>query len=217
MIAHLQRNIGIVGGGDSPDFFHLFPAGFAGSIIGGMQSLKGQLLVATPALKDPNFFRTVLMMVQHDENGALGLVLNRPLEMTLKAAWEEVSETPCFIDDPLHQGGPCEGPLMVLHTDGDSQMQVADGLHFTTDRDAIEQLVSAGDGRMKFFVGYAGWTPGQLEREIEEGAWVIRPGDAAEVFSEDQEQWATLFKARSRPGGFLQIDPRIIPEDPSLN
>jgi len=52
MIAHLQRNIGIVGGGDSPDFFHLFPAGFAGSIIGGMQSLKGQLLVATPALKE---------------------------------------------------------------------------------------------------------------------------------------------------------------------
>ena len=82
-----------------------------------MKSLQGQLLIASPKLFDPNFFRSVILLVQHGENGALGLVLNRPLEMTIANAWEQVSEMPCEATGFLHQGGPCDGPLMVLHTD----------------------------------------------------------------------------------------------------
>src|SRR5687768_5273835 len=82
-----------------------------------MKSLQGQLLIASPKLFDPNFFRSVVLLVQHTDAGALGLVLNRPLEMTINDAWGQVSETPCDATGFLHQGGPCEGPLMVLHTD----------------------------------------------------------------------------------------------------
>src|ERR1700720_344277 len=81
-----------------------------------IRSFQGQLLLASSRLADPNFARAVVLMVSHGEEGSLGLVLNRPLEMTVKEACEQVLETTCEIDDALHQGGPCEGPLMVLHT-----------------------------------------------------------------------------------------------------
>src|SRR5205814_2997514 len=86
-----------------------------------MKSLQGQLLIASPKLFDPNFFRSVVLLVQHTENGALGLILNHPLEMTIANAWEQVSEMPCEATGVLHQGGPCDGPLMVLHTEASNQ------------------------------------------------------------------------------------------------
>ena len=74
-----------------------------------MKSLQGHLLVASPKLVDPNFFHTVVLLVQHNQEGALGLVLNRPLQTTVQEMWQEVGESQCEVDQPLHQGGPCEG------------------------------------------------------------------------------------------------------------
>src|SRR3982751_5237695 len=103
-----------------------------------MKSLKGHLLISSPRLMDPNFVRTVVLMVQHGEEGALGLILNRPLQATVRDVCEKVLETPCEIEAPLHQGGPCEGPLMVLHTDADGgiggEVEVMPGVHFTAER-----------------------------------------------------------------------------------
>ncbi len=189
-----------------------------------MKSLQGQLLIASPKLFDPNFFRSVVLLVQHTDNGALGLVLNRPLEMTINDAWGQVSETPCEVSGFLHQGGPCEGPLMVLHTDSGiadvPELPVIPEVFFTTDRDAIQQLVTQNPAenhsKMKFFVGYAGWSPGQLESELEDGGWLMTPAANKHIFSGDDELWPTLMKEISE-AIFSTLNPKVIPEDPSTN
>ena len=123
--------------------------------MGLMKSLQGQLLVASTTLVDPNFFHTVVLIVQHNEEGALGLVLNRPLRTTIKEMWEQVAEEDADVDGVLHQGGPCEGPLMVIHGDDvQGEIEVTKDLYFCTSRDRVEQLMSEGGTRMKFFVGH---------------------------------------------------------------
>lgn len=183
-----------------------------------MKSLQGQLLVATPQLLDPNFFRTVVLIVQHDQGSALGLVLNRALDTSVRDAWQEVSAEACEVDGPLHQGGPCDGPLMVVHTDpACSAMEVAEGIHFTADREDVEQLAARNDSPMKFFVGYAGWGPGQLEAEIEEGSWVVIPATPEQVFSEEEDLWARAYAQVVPSVAFPWLDPDRIPDDPSVN
>jgi putative transcriptional regulator len=183
-----------------------------------MDSLQGQLLIASPNLRDPNFFRAVVLLVQHSDQGALGVVLNHPLEMTIQEAWPQVSEQPCNAEGPLHQGGPCPGPLMVLHTDpAVSQMQICDGIHFNTDKESIEQLVTQCAGPLKFFVNYAGWGPGQLEGEIEAGGWVTTTAATDEVFRDDDELWSVALRLADRRSRLSGIDPKLIPDDPSVN
>ncbi|HEX8522808.1 MAG TPA: YqgE/AlgH family protein [Tepidisphaeraceae bacterium] len=180
-----------------------------------MQSLQGKLLIASSVLMDPNFVQTIILMVQHDENGALGLVLNRPLNTTVKEACEEALETPCAITSHLFQGGPCEGPLMVLHgEDLSGQMEVISGVHFTTQRDEIEGLLDRPNVQAKFFVGYSGWSAGQLEGEMETGSWLTVPATTDLIFSDDEGRWKQLIKEIVL-GQY--IDPKRIPDDPSVN
>src|SRR5258706_8102025 len=105
-----------------------------------MKSLQGQILVASPKLVDPNFFHTVVLMVQHNDEGALGLVLNRPLQTTVAEMWQQVDEgTHCGVAGALHQGGPCEGALMVVHAaENCAESEVAKGIYFCMRRDVIE-------------------------------------------------------------------------------
>lgn len=183
-----------------------------------MESLQGHLLIASPKLLDPNFFRSVVLMVQHDEQGAMGIVLNRPLEMSIQRAWKQVSETPCGVEGFIHQGGPVDGPLIVLHTDeAFSEVEIAEGVHFCTDRESVEKLVWQAEGPMKFFVGYAGWGPGQLEGEMEEGSWVAVLAHSGHIFDAGEEQWLDLMKAVATGGLPPGINPKCIPEDPSMN
>jgi putative transcriptional regulator len=183
-----------------------------------MASLQGHLLIAAPNLRDPNFFRSVVLLVQHNDQGALGVVLNRPLETSIQEAWPQVSEEPCNAEGLLHQGGPCPGPLMVLHTDPtNSQIEVCDGIHFSTDKDTIEQLVTQTAGPLKFFVNYAGWGPGQLEGEIEAGGWLTTPAADEQVFTDDKELWTLALRLADRRTRLAGVDPKLIPDDPSLN
>src|SRR6516225_8331032 len=96
-----------------------------------MESLEGQLLLASPQLMDPNFVRTVLLLVEHNDNGALGLVLNRPTGKTVEELWKQVGEAQCDRKDPIHLGGPVSGPLMAIHTAGGlAEMEIVDGVFF---------------------------------------------------------------------------------------
>src|SRR3954468_9427734 len=105
--------------------------------------LKGKVLVASPQLVDPNFARTLVLIVQHNEDGAMGLVLNRPLETTVGEAWTQVSSVPYPNEDPLFQGGPVEGPLMVVHQDAKrAQMEIGEGAYLSSDADVVRELVS---------------------------------------------------------------------------
>ena|SRR5688572_11999831 len=184
-----------------------------------MESLKGKLLIAATQLGDPNFAHTVTLIVQHDENGALGLTLNRPTETTVKEACSEALELPCVVEGVLYHGGPCKGgPLMVLHdrAAGDDQIEVIAGVHFTTERADIESLFLDADARLKCFVGYSGWGPGQLEMEYEAGSWHTFPADSDQIFNslEGEEHYEKLIK-KLTIGQW--IDPEKIPEDPNVN
>jgi len=180
-----------------------------------MAKFQGQLLLASARLMDPNFVRTVVLMVQHDAKGSLGLVVNRPLEITIQQACEQALDTQCSVEGMLHQGGPCEGPLMVLHEYEDkADLTVTPGVYFTTEKDKIEWLLQNNDRSIKFFVGYAGWGPGQLEAEMETGSWVTAAASDHRVFDEDERQWMRLMTEVTLG---QSIDPRMIPDDPSLN
>jgi putative transcriptional regulator len=189
-----------------------------------MKSLQGHLLVASPKLVDPNFFNTVVLLVQHGSDGALGLVLNRPLQATIQDVWQ--GESDCVIQAPLHQGGPCEGPLMVVHgAHGSSEMQVCEGIYFCTSSEQIEGLVSEGGIQakpgavmpIKFFVGYAGWTAGQLEAELADESWFPIDANTKAVFEGDEHLWSDLIRAIARAPVTGIIDPRRVPDDPSVN
>lgn len=162
--------------------------------------------------------RTVVLLVRHGDDGALGLIVNRPLDAKLENIWDQISESTCAVDRTLYQGGPCEGPLMVLHADpAMSQAKAADGVHFTADREMIEQLVSAARADTKFFVGYAGWAVGQLESEIAEGSWLTLPASRQQVFEADEKSWDHLLRRAHRAAVFPWLDPKRIPDDPSVN
>lgn len=184
-----------------------------------MKSLKGQLLIASPRLLDPNFVQTVVLMVQHDENGALGLVLNRPTELKLRQAWEQVSQDTCERDDSLYVGGPCEGVLMALHPFEEiSQIEVLPGLHFATETDNIKWLVQQADAtQIRFFVGYAGWSPGQLENELEGGSWLVMPATVERIFAKEETLWPRAKREIELKAILDKANPRILPAEPGLN
>jgi putative transcriptional regulator len=178
-----------------------------------MKSLQGLFLIASPRLVDPNFARTVVLMVQHGEDGALGLVINRPLETSVEEICTKVLETECAAEGVLYQGGPCEGPLMVVHTHNNrSDIQVKPGVHFSTERESLEWLLKYNEAPIKYFVGYSGWAAGQLENEMETGSWVTLDAEEQQIFNAGDDLWSKLLAAAT-----LGIDPKNIPDDPSLN
>ena len=182
-----------------------------------MDCLQGQFLVASPQLCDPHFAQTVVLIVQHDEDGTLGVVLNRPGSMTLAEGWTQVSAAPCERDAILHEGGPCEGPLIALHTHAEqSQIDIMPGVCFSTRADAVAWLVTSGDMPLKFIVGFSGWSPGQLESELAEKAWQVVPAVKEWIFNTPADLWGMLMRRQSRPR-YQGMKDSIVPPDPSWN
>jgi putative transcriptional regulator len=180
-----------------------------------MEFTQGKLLLASPKLVDPNFARSVVLMVRHNPEGALGLILNRPLNVTVKQACEDTLGEPCPVAGFLHQGGPCEGPLMVLH--GNELAKDADvfpGVFFSTERSNIEMVLRQNLEAARYFVGYAGWAAGQLEAEMEIESWVVADPKPAHVYSSTAELWTILMRQHTL-GNW--VDPDRIPDDPSVN
>jgi len=183
-----------------------------------MKSLQGHLLLASPDLRDPNFVQSVVLMVQHNAEGALGLILNRPTDTTISEAWNQVSDSLCERHEVLHHGGPCESPLMVLHNqEVASQIQVSEDIYFSTEKENVEWLVDQQDNTIKFFVGCAGWGPGQLESELETGSWLTTPATLEHVFQHDEHQWEKVTEQIICRVTKLVINPKLIPKDPSMN
>jgi len=183
-----------------------------------MESLKGHFLVASPHLTDPNFIRTVVLLMHHNEEGAFGVVLNRPTENTIKELWEKVGETPCEVDGRVHLGGPVSGPLLAVHTDASlAEMEIVPGVYFAAQRDHLEGLLKQQGHEFRFFVGHSGWGSGQLENELKQGAWFIAPANSELVFSSEEDMWRKLTHqiGRNLLAEILKID--RLPPDPSLN
>jgi putative transcriptional regulator len=168
----------------------------------------GQLLVATPEMRDPRFAETVIYIVKHDADGALGLVINRPLakgpiEDLLKGFGIESSEAKGEII--VHYGGPVSPRAgFVLHSDDvilDNSIKVADGIAMTADPKLIEAIAHGkGPRQSLFMLGYAGWGPGQLETELEAGAWFVVSGDKELIFGKDADpKWNRAMDKRKIP------------------
>lgn len=169
-------------------------------------------------MMDPNFAQAVVFLVQHDENGALGLVLNRPLQSTIADAVGMVSEAARKSLLPLHRGGPCGEMILVLHRANVTSKLPGDGLlQFSTERDQIEWLLETHADPVKFFVGYAGWSAGQLEAELPEGAWLVAEASEADVFESSPEMWTRLLRRIGHEMLKQYVPERLIPEDPSVN
>jgi putative transcriptional regulator len=179
----------------------------------------GRLLVATPQLIDPNFAETVVLLLDADDSGALGVVLNRPSTVPVGEVlepWAGVVAEP----DVLFQGGPVstEGALAVgrLRSPQDAPVgfrEVADDLG-VIDLDTPVELVDGSLAGLRIYAGYAGWGAGQLESEVEEGSWYVVPSIAPDWFRPDtHDLWRDVM--RRQPGELAWHSTR--PLDPDLN
>jgi putative transcriptional regulator len=184
----------------------------------------GLLLVATPQLEDPNFRRSVVLLVEHDfDGGTLGVVLNRPTEVPVDRVlppWAELATGPAVV----FQGGPValENPLALARLPGEDEplgWRALDGgaevaRVGVVDLEAPPGLLAAELLQLRVFAGYAGWSAGQLRGEIEEGSWYLVPAEAGDVFAADPDRlWQDVLR---RQGGDLAFV-STFPEDPTLN
>jgi putative transcriptional regulator len=165
-----------------------------------LNPLSNQFLVAMPNMVDPNFARTVTLICQHDENGALGVVINRTMEeLSLGDVLRQLDVPGAAIDkfdaNPVFCGGPVQSELgLVLHEgvgEWDSTLPVGSAMGLTTSRDVLEAIAdNAGPDYSLLVLGYAGWGAGQLEREMIENAWLTVPADVDIIFRTPvEERW----------------------------
>lgn len=161
--------------------------------------LNNQFLIAMPGLSDPHFFHTVTYLCQHNQEGALGIVINRPTGMKLKDIFEQMgikSEFQYVLDAPIFSGGPVQQERgFVIHSpceqQWDSSIATAENISLTSSRDILE-AIARGQGPTHFLValGYAGWGSGQLEKEIVENAWLNTPcGEAILYETPINQRW----------------------------
>jgi putative transcriptional regulator len=170
--------------------------------------LTGQLLVATPEMRDPRFVETVIYMVKHSAEGAFGLIINRPLatgpvEDLLKGFGMDSSGAKGEII--VHYGGPVSPRAgFVLHSDDvllEESAKVANGIAMTSDPKLIEAMAQGKGPRQSLFIlGYAGWAPGQLEGELLAGSWFVVSGDKAFIFGKEADRkWRQAMDKRKIP------------------
>jgi putative transcriptional regulator len=179
-------------------------------------SLKGRLLVATPALFDPNFRRAVVLVGEHGEEGAMGLVLNRPAEVTVGEAVPPLAVV-AGGESLVHVGGPVQPEAVLVLAEFDDASTAATlvvgNVGFASSDDDLEALAGA-TRRARVFAGYSGWGPGQLEAELEEESWLVEPADDVDLFpGPGDDIFADVLR---RKGGTYRML-ALMPEDPSTN
>ena len=171
-----------------------------------INELAGQLLLATPSLHDPSFADTVVLVCHHDSEGGMGLIINRPQQITIPDVLEDLGietegKSPSNVEEKegiqhVFEGGPVDSFRgFVLHDSWhvyESTMQISEELNLTSSRDVLEELARGeGPEHYMLILGYAGWGAGQLEQELTDNDWLIAPASHHIVFQEPPEQrWA---------------------------
>jgi putative transcriptional regulator len=183
-----------------------------------MESLRGKLLVAAPALKDPNFARAVVFIAEHSEDGAMGLVLNRPSEAPVAEVIPDLNWIPDAGDDSVFVGGPVapNGVIVLAEWEDPSKavVLVDDDLGFVPGDATDSEALAAAVRRARVYAGHAGWGAGQLEDEVAEDAWIVESPRRQELFSDDPAAlWAAVLRRKGREFALLST----MPPDPSLN
>jgi putative transcriptional regulator len=183
-----------------------------------MESLRGQLLIASPKIVDPNFRRVVVYMAEHTDEGAMGLVLNRPAETTVAEAVPDLEWLSGDGDAGVWVGGPVSPASVIVLAEFEDPARAAlvveGDLGFVPadieDRDEFAAAVR----RVRIFAGHSGWGPGQLEAELEEDSWIVEPAERGDVFTADPEAlWSRVLRRKGAEYVLLAT----MPMDPSLN
>ncbi len=206
--------------GVTPTVVLAVSAGQTEAVFAMSQQTKGRLLVATPPLADPNFDRAVVYVLEHHEDGAIGLVLNRPTDEALSEPldrWIELQSVPSSV----FAGGPVDTNAMIgiartkdLLDESTELLTPISGLVASADLSADPAIAAAHIDAVRVFRGYAGWGAGQLESEIDEGAWLVLDSEIGDVFSDVPEQlWYDVL--RRQPGRLSWL--ALAPDDLSLN
>jgi putative transcriptional regulator len=178
-----------------------------------MASLRGYFLLASPSLQDANFIRSVVLMVRHSHEGAMGLKINDPLSVTVAEAASDQLEHADEVHETLFRGGPVPGPVMLLHGLAGGE-EVMPGVHFTARRDEIVDVMLSKVQPTRYVVNYSAWAADQLEQELAEGAWIVVPATPQDVFCDVEGLWSRLM---TRANLLKFIKPGDIPHDPHLN
>jgi putative transcriptional regulator len=179
-------------------------------------SLAGRLLLASTSLEDPNFMRSVVLIGMHSDEGALGLVLNRPSTSTVAVAVPDL-EPLVAAEEPVFVGGPVQSASIVMlaeFIDPEPAGLIVLGRIGLPAPDASIDQLAAATSRRRIYAGYAGWGEGQLDAELENGDWIAHDAVPDDVFCEQPEQlWSDVL---TRKGGRFALLARM-PLDPSLN
>lgn len=179
---------------------------------------RGKVLISEPFLYDEIFGRSVILLVDHSTDGTMGLVLNKPLPLSLNDVLKEFKD---ISNIPIYKGGPLStDTLFYLHTlkDVEDSLQIGKGVYLNGDFDAIRRYILQGndiDGKIRFFLGYSGWEHDQLCQEIEENTWLIGSTSIASLMNEkgSAELWKNVL---GQLGGKYEIWSRF-PQIPTLN
>ena len=183
-----------------------------------MASLQGSFLIASPHLGDGNFNRSVVLMVKHDEEGAFGLVLNRPTGNTVAEVWKLISDAASDCHAPIYLGGPVPGPLMAVHgLAAAAETEILDGVYLSAHKDQLKEVVAAESAPFRLFTGYSGWGAGQLEGELEAGGWLVSPATTELVFHDKDDLWERVMHGVAKDILAPSLKSKHVPNDPTLN
>ncbi|MEN6458096.1 MAG: YqgE/AlgH family protein [Thermoguttaceae bacterium] len=183
-----------------------------------METLEGHLLIAAPQLADENFARSLVFLIEHNQAGAFGMIVNRPVGKSLQELWREVGSAPCHSRQPVYLGGPVPGPLMSLHATPElAESEPLPGVYFAAKKQHLDQLVLSEEPSYKVFIGHAGWGAGQLENEMREGAWRATPATPELIFSTAEDLWETVFRQFGQSLLRSMIHMKDLPADPTIN
>ena len=183
-----------------------------------MSEYNAKILVAAPMLGDPNFRQSVVLMLNGTDEDAFGVIINRKSDKPISEVWETIFGQPCEINQMIYLGGPVFGPLIAVHTQKDvADAEIMPGLYFSTQKEALENLIESKRMPFRLYIGGSGWGKGQLADEIEKGAWYMMPANAIDVFDDPTEIWKKSLDKAGRI--FLQamIGRITLPEDPICN
>lgn len=156
---------------------------------------KGMLLVSEPFLPDPHFHRSVVLLVEHNEEGTVGLVLNQPTELSISDLFEDFPD-----DQPVCIGGPVSrDSLLFIHSfpSLEGSAEIMPGVFWGGDFEQLRFLLGeslADPDGIRYFAGYSGWGPGQLEQELEQKSWLVVPALSIDIFSRTEELWKNVLR-----------------------
>jgi putative transcriptional regulator len=187
--------------------------------VRGLEPAAGRLLVATPLLGDPHFSRTVVYLLEHDGGGTVGVVSNRPSRTPVGQVlpdWHDAVSGPAVVfgGGPVQPDGAlCLGQLDANGAEDSAHREVVDGVS-TVDLDGDVTVIAPNARRLRVFAGHAGWSPGQLDAELAEGAWWVLPGGPEDLFSADPgPMWQQVLRRQPPPLNLIST----FPPDPALN